>query len=579
MKHYPLAFCLIFLFAALLQAQDMTADQIRSDFMKWLPDMSADDSRLGDREAAQQGWQKYCMYAGSPDQANLKMVVNELMVEQLDKDIPLVTKVWLLHNLAWTAGEKEIPAIVQLFNDPQMKIVDEAVRTLAAIPGEAAENALKSASQNDSARRIATALQNRQPVSAAFSPESIMPLAIPCASDAELDELMSGYANLSHVEQASIIVNLAVRRAEKYYPQIFDALKSDNETLKRAAILALIQVGTREQIPFLLQEGIVFDRGVAMKALSNIVADGFDETLLDTMKKETDWGQIAILVEVLSNRFSKTALPVVFSIAKKSDCPNRIVLLRNAGRMVDKSHVGDMIAIALLLTDRRQQDEAENIVAGICEKDVVPVVTKMNDVNAAELLSFLGRIGGKDAADEVEKYLNSGDARNRNAAIRAISNWPNAEVAEKMMKIAKNADESEPNRIGAIRGYIRVMTLPDDQLGISISDDTRLKILKGIMNDSTTRREEKVLILDRLPAIRTVESVRFLLEYFDDPALQANAAQSVVELAHHNVLRNQDRAFFHDALDKVIALANEKDLKTRADGNRSLAEAAAGYQQ
>jgi len=571
MKRYTLTVCLLFVFAALAQAQDITADQIRSDFAKWLPNMSADDSRLGDREAAQQGWRKYCMYAGAPDKAALKAVVNELMVEQLDKDIPVITKVWLLHNLAWTAGEKEVPAIVKLLNDPQIKIVDEATRALATIPGEAAANALKSVSQNDATKRIATALRNREPVAAKFPLEKTMPLAIPYASDAEVDKWMEGYSKLSNLDKAGTIANLAVRKAKKYYPQIFDALKSDDETLKRTAILTLVQVGTKEQIPFLLKEGIAFDRGLAIKVLSNVVADGFDEALLEELKKG---GDTPLLTEILCNRFYKKALPVILTLAKKEDSPNRIDLLRSVGRMADKSNVGDMVDAALLLTDRRQQDDAENIIAGICARDVAPVVAKMNDSNAAELLSLLGRIGGKEAITTVEKYLGSSNAQIRDAAIRAISNWPNAEAAEKMMEIAKNTNESGANRIGALRGYIRVMTLPNDQLGINISDEARLEILKGIMKDSTTRREEKVLILDRLPTIRTVECVKFLMEYIDDPALQTSAAQSVVELANHNFLRRPNKDFFIETLDKVIALAKEKDLKERGGERRPLADVA-----
>ena len=201
----------------------------------------------------------------------------------------------------------------------------------------------------------------------------------------------------------------------------------------------------------------------------------------------------------------------------------------------------------------------------------------MNDANTADLLSFLGRIGGNDAIAAVEKKLESKNAAVHNAAVRAISNWPNAEAAEKMMGIVKNADESEANRIGALRGYIRVITLPDDQVGISISNEKRLELLKGIMTDSSTRREEKALILDRIPAIRTVDSVKFALEYLDDATLQTSAAQSIVELAHHNFLRRPNKDFFVETLDKVIALAKEKDIKERGGERRSLVDAANWY--
>ncbi len=577
MKQYTLSLCLIFVLAGLVAAQDkIAADQIRSDFAKWLPDMSADDSRLAQREAAQQGWQKYCMAAGAPGNADLKAVVNDLMVEQLDKDIPVITKVWLLHELAWTAGAKEVPAIAKLLDDPQTKIGDEAARTLSAIPGPEAADALKNASQNDPTKRIAAALENREPVPAKLSDEKMLPLAIPYVSDAELDKWMDGYSKQSNLDKASTISGLAVRKATKYYPQIFDALKSNDETLKRAAMFALIQVGTKDQIPFLLNEGIALDRGLTMKVLANVVSNGFDEALLADLKKETDSGKIALLTEVLSQRYYKPALPVMFAFAKKADCPNRIELIRSIGRFATKENVGDLLDAALLLTDRRQRDEAENIVARICEKDADPVVAKMTNANTPELLSFLGRIGGPDAVAAVEKSLDSKDARIHNAAVRAISAWPNAEAADKMLEIAKSEREPEGSRIGALRGYIRVITLPDDQIGIAISAEKRLENLKEIMNDSSTRREEKALILDRLPAIRTLDSAKFALEYLDDSNLQTNAAQSVVELAHHNFLRRPNKDFFAEALDKVIALANEKDLKERG-GDKPLVDAANRY--
>ena len=578
MKRYTLAFCFLFVFAAFAQAQEnITAEKITADFQKWLPDMSADDAKLGARESAQQGWQKLCMFASNPGNEKLLATVNDLMVEQLDKDIPVITKVWLLHQMAWTGSAKEVSAVAKLLDDPQVKIADEAARTLSTIPGAEAENALKNAAKNDPIKRIAVALDNRNPVSTKLSTEKTLPLAIPYVSDAELDKWMEGYAKQSDLDKASTIGGIAARKAQKYYPLIFDALKSSDETLKRAAILALVQVGTKDQIPFLLKEGIAFDRGLAMNVLANIVADGFDEALLADLKKSDDPGQIVLLADVLNKRYYGKAISTIYSFAKKNDFSNRIDLLRSMGGIATKENVGDLVEVALLITDRRQRDEAENIVARVCAKDAQPVIAVMNDANATDLLSFLGRIGGNDAIVAVEKRLESKNANVHNAAVRAISNWPNAEAAEKMMGIAKNSDESEANRIGALRGYIRVITLPDDQVGISISNEKRMELLKGIMTDSSTRREEKALILDRLPAIRTVESVKFALEYLDDAALQTNAAQSIVELAHHNFLRRPNKDFFLETLDKVIALAKEKDIKERSGEKRSLVDVANWY--
>jgi hypothetical protein len=80
-----------------------------------------------------------------------------------------------------------------------------------------------------------------------------------------------------------------------------------------------------------------------------------------------------------------------------------------------------------------------------------------------------------------------------------------------------------------------------------------------------TRDEERGRLLERASAIRTVEALRYVLPYVDQPALAESACLSVVELAHHQKLRDGNKDEFLKALDKVLATTKNEEVIDRAN--------------
>ena len=72
-------------------------------------------------------------------------------------------------------------------------------------------------------------------------------------------------------------------------------------------------------------------------------------------------------------------------------------------------------------------------------------------------------------------------------------------------------------------------------------------------------------VLVRASAIRTGESLRFVLPYVDNPTLSEAACLGVVELAHHRGLREPNKVEFDAALDKVIATSKDEVVIDRAN--------------
>jgi len=76
--------------------------------------------------------------------------------------------------------------------------------------------------------------------------------------------------------------------------------------------------------------------------------------------------------------------------------------------------------------------------------------------------------------------------------------------------------------------------------------------------------QQKALVLKRASAILSLETLRFVAPYMDQPEFAQVACKTVVELAHHKELRQPNKAEFDKALDKVIALSKDPVVLLRA---------------
>lgn len=543
-------------------AQDSA--QIASDFEKGLPQMSS--SNIQEMETAQQSWQKVCMQSGAPGNESLKKEVNRLMIEQLEKDIPVVTKVWLLHQLTWTGGEAEVGPIAKLLDHAEIRIRDGAARALAGIPAPSAAQALKDAekqAKEAELKRLQDALEARSATPAQFPPESEMPLALPYAKEEKVADWMKGYDKMGDFDKAKTLAAIAVRRDQTYFPLIVDAQKSSDPYLKKVAILALEKMGTVKELPFLVEDAVAFDRGLAIRVLSNMTGPGIDEALLKAINAETEQEKFLVLAEVLARRNNRGAMNAMVNMLKRKEFGNRIGLCTYAEMIAVKDDTGAFVDAYLAIEDRSQRDSAEQIVSRLCEGDAKPVIAKITDSNKLELIPLLGRVGGSDALAYVKQEFNSKTAGMHDAAVRAYANWPNAVVAEELLQIAEDAKEADANRIAALRAFIRVISLPDDKIGISLSGQDKLAMMKKAMSIAT-RSAERGLILERLSAIREKESVEYALEFVDDPDVSASAYRAIVEIAHHDYMRRGHKELFEKALDQVIKNCKTRTLVERA---------------
>ena len=190
-------------------------------------------------------------------------------------------------------------------------------------------------------------------------------------------------------------------------------------------------------------------------------------------------------------------------------------------------------------------------------RPVLPVYDKADKTDRITLLPLLGRLGGKKSLAIIAAAIQSDDPAIRTAGVRALCNWPDASVAGRLISIVETSKE-KPQRVWALRAYIRVVTLDKDRPA-----EKTLAMLKRAMALADADAE-RCLVIQRASAVRSIDTLRWIAPYLENHALAQTVCQTIVNLAHHRFLRNPNKAEFDKALKKVVRISNDPKTVARA---------------
>ena len=280
-----------------------------------------------------------------------------------------------------------------------------------------------------------------------------------------------------------------------------------------------------------------------------------------------------VFIDILADRRARSALPALVKITGDADGAVRSAAMRALGSLGGPDQVAGMVAGLLKAAPGGERDQAERAVVAVCTQntgkeksaDVFLAAFKAaGDADRDTLLPALGRIGGPAAMAIVDGLINDPDPAKRQFGLKALTRWPDATVAPRLLDLlAKATDQDKGQGQGErdmlLSALIRIAPLPDNKL----NDQQKLELLAKTMQ-LCQKDEDRARVLERANAIRTVETFRFVLPYLDNPALAEPACKSVVELAHHQKLRDGNKDEFMKALDKVISTTKNAELVERA---------------
>lgn len=386
-------------------------------------------------------------------------------------------------------------------------------------------------------------------------------------ADAQLEKATANLPGLPADSQRALIEVLATRRGEQVLPVILAMAKSDKEELRLVGVRCLGEIGDASVIPVLVDSLAV--KGdvarAAQQALTSLPRKEVSETMLAALGARPE---IRVpVIEVLKALRCYEAIDPLIVIAAQNDAEVYGPALDGLRGIADPDETDIPRLVKLLLSTKagRQREEVEKTILIVCEKApatddraklVLAALSNIEAADAPKYLPLLGRLGGAQAMAMIEPALTSTNAEVRDAAVRALCNWPNGDVADRLLKFASG--ENKEYRRMALRAYVRVISLKADR-----PEQQTLEMLQNAMKLAVAA-DDRQLILDRASTVRTLEAVEWIASYLDDPAVNQAACRAIVELARHRFLRQPNMARFGPLLDKVIAVSNEPQIVERA---------------
>ncbi len=392
-------------------------------------------------------------------------------------------------------------------------------------------------------------------------------------SDAQLDALLDRLGSFDGPTQMLVLRFSVERKGGAVSELALELVRSENEGARQAGVRILGEAGDPASLPVLIDA--MSDGGAvaaaAGDALLKLPRAEVGPALLEAL--DTRPAIRAPLIDTLGRMTYYEAVDPLIELAQEDDPETYTLALQGLRAIADPDQHDIPRLVKLLLRSRpgRHADEVERTILIVCEKlppdadRAEPVLHSLRGVpesDAPKYLPLLGRLGGAEARRRIDAGLAHADASVREAAVRALCNWPDATVADRLLGIARD-DENRTFRRWALRAFVRVVSLQSDR-----PDAETLTMLQDAMR-LAEHADDRRLVLERTGNVRTMEAVRWIATHLDEPALAQAACRALVELAHHRFLRHPNMEQFRPILKRIIQMADD----------RAIAERAARYEQ
>jgi HEAT repeat protein len=246
----------------------------------------------------------------------------------------------------------------------------------------------------------------------------------------------------------------------------------------------------------------------------------------------------------------------------------RLAAIKALGDLVNEQTVTLLIPLLLSAQDPGEQATAQRAVAAACGR--IPDAEERADAllgalpmaagpKRIALLRTMSAVGGQKALHAVVADMKNADAAVQEGAVRALAEWPDDSAADTLLAMARGS-EKQTEQVLALRGYVRLAGLSSKRPAAQT-----LLMYKSAL-DAAKRPEEKRLAIAGLSGVRSVESLKLVAPFIDDPAIQAEAAVAAVRIACPQGgelgLNGPDVAA---TLQKALPLIKDANVRKQAD--------------
>ncbi|HUT29353.1 MAG TPA: HEAT repeat domain-containing protein [Sedimentisphaerales bacterium] len=373
--------------------------------------------------------------------------------------------------------------------------------------------------------------------------------------------------NLSVMGQVQVLSALGTRGDRSALPAVLAAAKSSDTDVRIAACGAIADLGDASNVDLLAQQAASTEgaeQQAARNSLYRLRGPKVDEKILAGINEAEPKLKVE-LIRAAGERDITAAVELLLKTAWDRQAEVRLESIKVLKTIADEKDLPALVSLVVYAKTEADRTEAENTVAAVARKiedrqrraDVVlKVLASTKEAPArCSLISVLGKIGSDSALPVLRQALKDEDATVRYAAIRVLSDWPNAEPMNDLLEVARAAGE-ERNRVLALRGYIRMIGMGGDR---PAADTVKMyRSAMELASDAASRRS----VLSGLANVRSLESLQLAAGYLEDSDLQAEAEAAVVRIAESTKADHPQQT--KEVLQKILSVSKNDGLRERA---------------
>ena len=358
-------------------------------------------------------------------------------------------------------------------------------------------------------------------------------------------------------KQVLLIQVLGDRGDKAALPAVVDAAKNGAPAVRVAAIRTFPRIGDASLVPFLLDTAAQADTEVAKAAQLCLVAlpgKKAEAALVSAVSKGSSKVRRAA-IEAVGQRGLTAAVPQLLKASADSDAAIRSASIEALGETVE---VADFGRLADLLVQARNADEmsaAETALTAACGRitDKAACADKLlarlpqaSPAAKCVLLELLAQNGGEKALQAIRTAAKDPNAQVKDAAIRALAEWPDLAAAPDLLQIVRTTGNAS-HRSLAFSGLVRLGREAEAPVA------ERQKVLAQAL-DCVRSDDDKKLVLSGLAQVPTLESLRVATGLLaSTPGLADEAGAAVVKIVTGLDAKNKAEAV--SALEQVINTA------------------------
>jgi len=370
-------------------------------------------------------------------------------------------------------------------------------------------------------------------------------------------------------EQVLLIGALADRGDAAGLPSIIAAAKSSDAGIRKAALQAVGKLGDESSVGFLVEvasrQVSSEEKAAAMNSLGLLSGDGVNLAITKSMQI-SDSAVRPQLIEVLSDRNAVGAVGALLVESTNPDRKVRRAAFKALGRLAEQKDLPALVGILVKSQNDTGRTDAERAVVSVARKitdesrrsDIVlnALRTEERVPVKCSLLRVLGGIANSKSLNTVAAALQQTDPTVRDAAVRTLSQWPNASAAKVLLDIYSN-NQNLIHRQLALRGFARLLALPAQGRPVPES----LEMCRRAMS-KTQSTDEKKLVLSGLGNVAHPDALAMAGQFVEIEEVMAEAAMATIKIAGSIGRTHPDQA--KTAIEKVLSLAQTPYLREQA---------------